>query len=71
MSAPKDRVIAIDILIRPTDDQGRIADVFRQGSPWLELWGLGVVQDEDERDLVAIRTQFKWSTIKGEYILER
>src|SRR5216684_3158004 len=71
VSAPKDRVIAIDVLIRPTDGQGKIVDVFPQGSPWLELWGLGVVQDEDERDLVAIRTQFKWNTIKGEYLLER
>ena len=71
VSAPKDRVIAIDIQIRPTDEQGKIADVFPQGSAWLELWGSGVVQDEDERDLVAIRTQFKWNTIKGEYILER
>lgn len=71
VSASKDRVIAIDILIRPTDEQGKIVDVFPQGSPWLELWGLGVVQDEDERDLVAIRTQFKWNTIKGEYVLDR
>lgn len=71
VSAPKSRVIAIDILIRPTDNQGKIVDVFPQGSPWLELWGLGVVQDEDERDLVAIRTQFKWNAIKGEYLLER
>jgi putative ATP-dependent endonuclease of the OLD family len=71
VSAPKHRMIAIDILIRPTDDQGKIVDVFPQGSPWLELWGLGVVQDDEERDLVAIRTQFKWNTIKGEYILDR
>jgi putative ATP-dependent endonuclease of OLD family len=71
VSAPKDRMIAIDILIRPTDDLGKIVDVFPQGSAWLELWGLGVVQDDEERDLVAIRTQFKWNTIKGEYILER
>ena len=71
VAAPKSRVIAIDILIRPTDDQDKIVDVFPQGSPWLELWGLGVVQDDDERDLVAIRTQFKWNTIKGEYLLER
>jgi putative ATP-dependent endonuclease of the OLD family len=70
-SAPKDRVIVIDILIRPTNEQGGIADVFPQGSPWLELWGLGVVQDDDARDMVAIRTQFKWNTIKGEYVLER
>lgn len=71
VSAPKNRPIAIDILIRPTDDQGKIVDVFPQGSPWLELWGLGVVQDEDERDQVAIRTQFKWNAIKTEYVLER
>jgi putative ATP-dependent endonuclease of OLD family len=71
VSAPKDRTIAIDILIRPTDAQGKIVDAFPQGSAWLELWGLGVVQDEDERDLAAIRTQFKWNTIKGEYVLER
>src|SRR6202140_4056854 len=32
VSAPKDRGIAIDILIRPTDDQGKIVDVFPQGS---------------------------------------
>lgn len=71
VSAPKSRVVVIDVLIRPTDDQGAIVDVFPQGSPWLELWGLGVIQDEDERDLVAIRTQFQWNTIKGEYVLER
>ena len=71
VSAPKDRMIAIDILVRPTDEQGELVDVFPQGSAWLELWGLGVVQDEDDQDLVAIRTQFKWNTIKGEYVLER
>ena len=43
----------------------------RRAVAWLELWGSGVVQGEDDRDLVAIRTQFKWNTIKGEYILER
>lgn len=37
VSAPKDRIIAIDIQIRPTDEQGKIADVFPQGSAWLEL----------------------------------
>lgn len=71
VSAPKDRFVAIDILIRPTDEQGRIVEVFPQGSPWLELWGLGVVQDDAERDLVAIRTVFKWSAVRGEYVLER
>jgi len=71
VSPPKDRPVAVDILIRPTDDQGQIVDVFPQGSPWIELWGLGIVQDEDERDLVAIRTLFKWNAIKEEYVLDR
>jgi putative ATP-dependent endonuclease of OLD family len=71
VSSSKNRVIAIDILIRPTDDQGNVIDAFPQGSPWLELWGNGVVQDEDERDLVAIRTQFKWNAIRAEYTQER
>src|SRR5208282_1666426 len=71
VSVPKDRAVVIDILIKPTDDQGKIIDVFPSGSPWLELWGNGVVQDDNEHDLVAIRTSFKWNTVKGEYALER
>jgi hypothetical protein len=71
VSPPKDRDVVIDILIRPTDDKGLITDAFPQGSPWLELWGLGIVQDQDDRDLVTIRTSFKWNAVKGEYILER
>ena len=68
---PKTRTMTIDILIRPTDDKGKFVDEFKEGSPWLELWGIGVVQDDDDRDLVAIRTQLKWSAIKGEYVVER
>ena len=71
VSAPKSRAVVVDILIRPTDEQGQITDVFPQGSAWLELWGLGVVQDDNDRDVVAIRTSFKWNAIKGEYVLER
>ena len=70
-SAPKSRAVAIDILLRPTDDQGQMTDVFPQGSAWLELWGAGIVQDEADRDMVIIRTSFKWNAIKGEYVLER
>jgi putative ATP-dependent endonuclease of the OLD family len=70
-AAPKERSIAIDILVRPTDGSGETTDVFPQGSPWLELWGNGVVQDDADRDLVAIRTSYAWSDVKGEYLLER
>lgn len=68
---PKNRVIAIDILIRPTNEDGAIIDAFPEGSPWLELWGQGVVQDTAEKDIVSIRTTYQWSAIKGDYVLER
>jgi len=71
VSAPKSRSVVVDILIRPADAGGTIADVFPQGSPWLELWGSGIVQDDDDHDLAAIRTEFKWNAVKGEYNLER
>jgi len=71
VSAPKNRTAVIDILVRPTDARGETTDSFPQGSPWLELWGLGVVQDDDERDMAAIRTSFRWNAVKGEYVLER
>lgn len=68
---PKSRGISIDVLIRPTSADGIIGDSFPEGSPWLELWGSGVVQDAEDHDLVAIRTTFQWNAIKGEYLLER
>lgn len=68
---PKDRAIVVDVQIRPFDDKGVLADVFPSDSPWLELWGNGVIQDDDDHDLVALRTQFSWSKTKGEYVTER
>ena len=40
VSAPKDRMIAIDILIRPTDDQGKIVDVFPREARGLNFGAL-------------------------------
>ena len=68
---PKDRVITIDLLIRPTDANGGIIDKFPEGSYWLALWGNGVSQDENDNDFVAIRTQMKWNTTRDEYITDR
>ena len=69
--APKDRTIIVDILFRPVNDDGRTIETFPTGSPWLELWGNGIQQDDQEHDFAAIRTQFAWSALKGEYITER
>jgi putative ATP-dependent endonuclease of OLD family len=68
---PKDRSIIVDLLIRPVDDKGKLADIFAGGSPWLELWGNGIIQDDDEKDIVAIRAKYSWSAVKGEYVAER
>ena len=69
-SIPKQRAAVIDILVRPSNGK-EIIDSFPQGSPWLELWGNGIVQDEADCDLAAIRTEFKWNSLKGEYTTER
>ena len=68
---PRDRSIVVDLLIRPVDDDSAIQDIFPEGSAWLELWGNGVVQNDDEQDIVAIRAKYAWSTTKGEYVAER
>jgi len=68
---PKDRVITIDLRIRPADENGSVIDEFPEGSSWLALWGNGVSQDENDNDFVAIRTQMKWNTTRDEYITDR
>jgi putative ATP-dependent endonuclease of OLD family len=69
--APRDRSIIVDILLRPVDDNNKLIETFTTGSPWLELWGNGIQQDDQEQDFAAIRTQFAWSALKGEYTTER
>jgi len=68
---PKDRRITVDLLLRPVDADGVIAEAFPAGSPWLELWGSGIGQDDQEDDFVGIRTQVKWNALRGEYVTER
>ena len=40
---PRDRSIFVDILIRPTGDNGELCDTFPEGSYWLNLWRNGIV----------------------------
>ncbi len=68
---PRDREIAVDLHIRPADDDGRPIEEFPEGSPWLELWGNGIVQDDDDNDMVAIRMIMSWDRIKGDYFVQR
>ena len=72
VKAPRDRTAIIDIIIRPTDNKkGIITDTFQEGSYWLVLWGEGISQDDIENEFVGIRTQIKWDSTKGEYVLNR
>jgi putative ATP-dependent endonuclease of OLD family len=68
---PKTRSIFVDILIRPIDEKGKTADIFPEGSAWIELFGSGIQQDDEDHDFVAIRTKYAWSASKGEYVAER
>jgi putative ATP-dependent endonuclease of OLD family len=70
-TAPLDREILIDILIRPVDEKFEVVENFPKGSPWLSLWGRGIAQDESDRDFVAIRTRMSWDREKGDYTVER
>jgi putative ATP-dependent endonuclease of OLD family len=68
-SVPKDRVVTIDILIRPMDNQNVILEKFSDF--WLLLWGNGISQDEEDNDFVGIRTQAKWDDDQREYVTKR
>lgn len=70
-SAPQNRNIVIDILIRPVNESGQVADKFPEGSFWLDLWGSAVGQDEEDNDFLGIRTRLHWNKEKGDYIFER
>lgn len=64
---PRTRRAVVDILIRPVDDDGNLADVFPEGSFWTNLWGQGISQDESAHDFMAFRTTLAWDAVKGEY----
>ena len=59
---PRDRVVTIDLLIHPIDSRGTIIDKFPVGSYWLEIWGDGISQDDEDNDFVGLRTQMKWDS---------
>ena len=68
VDVPKDRSAVIDILLKPTDDDGEFIENFPVGSYWTALWGNGVSQSSpDFTDQVAIRTKLTWSEAHGDY----
>jgi putative ATP-dependent endonuclease of OLD family len=70
-SPPRDREVMIDLLIRPTDNSDKLVDVFPEGSPWTELWGNGISQDDNGHDQVIMRTKLSWVASKSDYVADR
>ena len=70
---PKERIVIVDVRIRPLGDDGNIASAFPAGSFWTNLWGTGIKQEMagDFDEFVGIRTTLAWSPSKGDYVLER
>lgn len=70
---PKERVVTVDIRIRPVDEDGAVSDFFPAGSFWTDLWGTGIKQElaGNFDDFVGIRTTLAWSASKGDYVVER
>jgi putative ATP-dependent endonuclease of the OLD family len=67
VDVPKDRKAVIDILIRPVDADGKIVETFPEGSFWTGLWGSGIAQDEQQNDMVGMRSVLEWSGAHGDY----
>jgi len=72
-TAPKDRQIVIDVLIKPVDGGGNIVGAYPAGSYWTSLWGTtGIAVDgNDFHEFTPIRTVLMWSPVRGEYVMER
>jgi putative ATP-dependent endonuclease of OLD family len=70
-SAPKERKVVIDILIRPVSAAGAVLESFPNGSYWTNLWGTGISQNKELDDIVAIRSTFSWAQSQGEYVMQR
>jgi putative ATP-dependent endonuclease of OLD family len=71
-TAPKNREVLIDLMLRPIGNDGLIEARYPEGSFWTSLWGTsGIASDDDNNEFTPMRTILKWSDIKGEYIVER
>ena len=44
---PKERRAVVDILLRPVDGEGKVAETFPEGR-LDRLWGTGIAQDDDQ-----------------------
>ena len=54
-------------MVRPVGADGRIIESFPEGSFWTGLWGTGIAQDEEQNDMVGMRSVLEWSDVYGDY----
>ena len=71
LTPPLNRTIMIDVLIKPTNENGDFCETFPEGSYWLNLWRNGIAHNADDNDFMAFRTRLTWKYESGEYIVER
>ncbi len=64
---PKDRRAIVDVLLRPVNEDGDVVETFPEGSFWTDLWGTGIAQDNNQDDMVGIRSELAWSDVYGDY----
>lgn len=71
--APKDRIVTIDVRVRPFGEDGSLLGTFPVGSFWTSLWGTGIKQEVDGEfdEFVGIRTTLSWSRSRGDYAIQR
>ena len=58
---PKDRRAVVDILLRPVGPDREVIESFPSGSYWTNLWGTGIAQDDEQNDMVGMRSVLEWS----------
>lgn len=64
---PKDRRAVVDILLRPVGPDREVIESFPSGSYWTNLWGTGIAQDDEQDDMVGMRSVLEWSEVHGDY----
>jgi putative ATP-dependent endonuclease of OLD family len=70
--APKTREVIVDVMIRPVGPDGKVIDSYPAGSYWTNIWGTtGIATDDVLNEFTGVRTTLKWSTLRGEHVVER
>ena len=70
-SIDKNLEVLIDLLFKPTNDLGELIDSFPTKSKWVGIWGGSISFDEEQKEVVALRTRISWDNAEQRYKVER